>query len=77
MEQMGMSDTQFKFFLKRLFKDIEEIKKDINEDEKEKAIEKIDSLKEDIKTTIEDWKRPRLRGLGIKQRLGLPLAFAL
>lgn len=54
MEQMGMSDTQFKFFLKRLFKDIEDIKKDINDDDKEKAIEKIDSLKEDIKTTLED-----------------------
>lgn len=54
MEQMGMSDKQFKFFLKRLFKDIEEIKIDINDDDKEKAIEKIESLKEDIKTTIED-----------------------
>lgn len=49
-----MSDKQFKFFLKRLFKDIEEIKIDINDDDKEKAIEKIESLKEDIKTTIED-----------------------
>ena len=54
MEDMGMTDKQFKFFLKRLSKDIEDIKEDIKEDNKEKAIEKIESLKEDIKTTIED-----------------------
>ena len=54
MEDMGMTDKQFKFFLKRLSKDIDEIKKNIDEDDKEKAIEKIESLKEDIKTTTED-----------------------
>lgn len=54
MEDMGMTDKQFKFFLKRLFNDIEKIKNDINEDDKTKAIEKIENLQEDIKTTIED-----------------------
>lgn len=54
MEDMGMTDKQFNFFLKRLSKDIEDIKEDIKEDNKEKAIEKIESLKEDIKTTLED-----------------------
>lgn len=54
MEDMGMTDKQFKFFLKRLSNDIDDIEKNIKEDNKEKAMEKIESLKEDIKTTLED-----------------------
>lgn len=54
MEQMGMTDKQFKFFLKRLYKDIEEIKIFIEKKEEKEAIKKIEELKEDIQTTIED-----------------------
>lgn len=50
MEDMGMSDLQFKAFLKQLVRRIEEAKA---EDSKEELVVKLDEIVKDLKGDIE------------------------
>lgn len=54
MEEMGMTDLQFKSHLKGVVKDLEEIKKKAKEPEAfEEAIEKLDEMIERFRSDIE------------------------
>ena len=50
MEEMGMTDLQFKSFLKRLVADLEEAKEKSKEPE---VIEKLDEMIQSFKSDIE------------------------
>lgn len=50
MEEMGMSDLQFKSFLKRI---VSELKEATEADDKEESDKKLKALIEDLKADIE------------------------
>lgn len=51
MEEMGMTDKQFKSFIRFLIKDLKAVKKEENKDKQQ---EQIDEILDNLQQTLED-----------------------
>jgi len=52
--ELGMTDSQFKAYIRFFIKDLEDLKETVQEEEKEQSIKKLNKLLQTLQTTLED-----------------------